>query len=164
MLLINLSRIVEELSLSVGKMKQFMDQAIKFSPNNSCFSINSKEGTLRGLHYQREPHGQSKLVTCVSGKAYDVIVDLRIESPTYMKWLSVEISAFDGQSIFIPAGCAHGFATLTDNTVISYLIDGDYHPGSAGCIRWDDSAFQIKWPVTTPILSDKDKFAPDYLK
>ncbi|MHA4843870.1 dTDP-4-dehydrorhamnose 3,5-epimerase [Flavitalea antarctica] len=142
---------------------QFIRNSINFYPSNSCFSYNIQEGTLRGLHYQKEPHSQSKLITCVSGRIYDVILDLREDSSTYRKWLSFELSSFDGQSIFIPAGCAHGFVTMNSNTVISYLIAGDYHPGSAGCVRWNDPAFQIVWPVTNPILSEKDKFAPDFL-
>ncbi|HTE24067.1 dTDP-4-dehydrorhamnose 3,5-epimerase [Flavitalea sp.] len=145
------------------EQKQLLEYGIKFSPSNSCLSYNIQEGTLRGLHYQQNPHHQSKLVTCAAGKLYDVILDLRKDSATYMKWQSMELSAFDGKSIYIPGGCAHGFVALNSNTVVSYLISGHYHPGAAGCIRWNDPVFQISWPLTNPILSDKDKFAPDYL-
>ena len=132
-----------------------------FSPSNAHHSYNARAGTIRAFHFQRSPHGQSKLVSCVSGKTWDVILDLRAESPTFRQWDAVELSAACGRSVFIPAGCAHGFATLEDNTTIAYLIDGEYRPESAAVVRWNDPALGINWPVSNPIISDKDRQAPD---
>jgi dTDP-4-dehydrorhamnose 3,5-epimerase len=137
--------------------KQFLEQGIIFYPSNSCFSLNLSKNTLRGLHYQLESHGQSKLVSCVAGAIYDVIVDLRSESASHMKWHAVRLTSFMGNSVYIPKGCAHGFMTLDDNSVVSYLIEGEYSPASARTIRWDDPVFGIDWPMNDPIISEKDK-------
>jgi dTDP-4-dehydrorhamnose 3,5-epimerase len=141
---------------------RYKSNGLTFEPSNSCLSYNSKVNTLRGMHYQSAPFGQSKVVTCVAGKVLDVIVDLRKSSSTYLKWQATEMAACSGKSIYIPAGCAHGFLTLTDETVLSYLIEGAYHAAAASVVRWNDPAFSINWPITQVIISDKDKNAPDY--
>lgn len=135
---------------------------ISFKPVSAHHSYNLLKGTLRGMHYQMAPYGQAKLVSCVAGAAYDVMVDLRAASPTYLSWKAVELSAGSGKSIYIPAGCAHGFVTLQDNTIIAYLIEGEYRPAAAGTVRWNDPAIGIEWPISNPILSERDKTAPDF--
>jgi dTDP-4-dehydrorhamnose 3,5-epimerase len=141
--------------------ESFKKVGIAFSPSSAYHSYNSQTGTIRALHFQRPPHGQAKLVTCVSGKTWDVVLDLRPESQTFRRWAAVELSAASGKSVYIPVGCAHGFATLEDNTIIAYLIQGEYRPKSAAVVRWNDPALGINWPVSDPIISDKDRHAPD---
>lgn len=138
------------------------DSGISFQPVSAHHSYNNLKGTLRGLHYQLHPYGQSKLVSCISGAVYDVMLDLRPQSPTYLTYDAVELSAGSGKSVYIPAGCAHGFVSLQDNTTIAYLIEGVYKPDVAGTIRWDDPAIGILWPINNPILSNRDRNAPDF--
>lgn len=135
---------------------------VQFKPSNGCFSYNQKQNTLRGLHYQAEPFGQAKIVCCVAGSIYDVILDLREGSNTYLKWTSISLMAFDGQSLYIPSGCAHGFMTMSENTVVSYLIEGPYMAALGRVIRWNDEQFQIHWPASDPILSTKDANASNF--
>ena len=123
-------------------------------------SNNARRGTLRGLHYQRAPHAETKLVRCSRGAAFDVIVDLRESSPTFGHWHAEELSAQNGVMLYIPEGCAHGFQTLEDATDISYLIMPAYVPEAAYGIAWDDPDLAIKWPVTVPILSNADQKRP----
>ncbi len=118
--------------------------------------------TLRGFHFQKSPYGQAKLVSCVSGKALDVIVDLRRDSSSFGNWHATELEAASGKSIYIPAGCAHGFLTLEPNTTIAYLIEGEYLPQAGRVLRWNDPKLAVAWPVTDPILSDKDAAAPGW--
>ena len=135
---------------------------ISFAPVSAYHSYNEKAGTLRGMHYQKPPYAQAKLVSCVSGRLWDVMVDLRPDSPTFLRWEATELSAASGKTILIPAGCAHGFVTLADHTTVAYLIEGDYHPAAAATLRWNDPAIGIAWPATDPILSDGDRNAPDF--
>jgi dTDP-4-dehydrorhamnose 3,5-epimerase len=134
---------------------------VSFRPCNAHHSYNAGVGTIRAFHFQRPTHGQAKLVSCVSGKTWDVILDLRPESPTFRQWEAVELAAASGRAVYIPKGCAHGFATLEDNTTVAYLIEGEYRPESAAVVRWNDPALGINWPVSEPIISDKDRDAPD---
>lgn len=136
-------------------------EGIPFSPSNAHHSYNERSGTIRAFHLQRPPHGQAKLVSCVRGKAWDVILDLRVDSPTFRHWQGVELSSASGKVLYIPAGCAHGFATLEDYTTIAYLIEGQYRPETAAVVRWSDPALGINWPVSKPIISDKDRQASD---
>ena len=150
-----------------GAFEVFWEQSdltaagISFAPSNAHHSYNHKPGTIRAFHFQRPPHWQAKLVSCVSGRTWDVVLDLRPESPTFRQWEAVELSAACGKAVYIPAGCAHGFATLEDNTTIAYLIEGEYRPEAAAVVRWDDPSLGITWPVADPIISDKDRQAPD---
>ena len=125
-------------------------------------SFNKKRGTLRGMHYQAEPHEETKVVRCTRGAIYDVIVDLRPESSTFRKWIAVELSADNRRMLYIPAGLAHGFQSLTDDTEVFYQISAPYHPESARGARWDDPAFGIEWPVAERVISDKDRQYPDF--
>lgn len=126
-------------------------------------SCNRAKGTLRGMHYQAAPHGEVKLVRCLAGSIYDVIIDLRPDSATRGKWLAVELGTRHGSMLYIPEGFAHGFQTLEDDTQVLYQISEFYEPASARGVRWDDPAFAIDWPVGPRILSERDRSYPDYV-
>jgi len=136
---------------------------IRFMPTSNAYSYNTKAGTLRGMHYQKSPHGQAKLVSCISGKVLDVIADLRPESPSYLRWAATELSAASGHAVYIPVGYAHGFITLADHTTLAYLIEGEYQPDAGGTIRWNDPALNISWPTSHPILAERDIHVPDFI-
>ena len=126
-------------------------------------SQNRQKGTLRGMHYQIAPHAEVKLVTCLAGSIYDVIVDLRPDSITYCHWLAVELSACRRRAlIYIPEGFAHGFQTLEDDTEVFYQMSHAYVPESARGVRWDDPTFRIHWPDGPRTLSERDKNYPDF--
>jgi dTDP-4-dehydrorhamnose 3,5-epimerase len=124
-------------------------------------SYSAHKGTLRGMHFQAEPKPEAKLVRCTRGAAIDVIVDLRPKSPTFCKWVSVELTADNRRAIFVPAGFAHGFQTLVDETEIFYQMSEYYDEGLARGVRWNDPAFAIQWPIEPPILSQRDASFPD---
>lgn len=127
-------------------------------------SFNAKGGTLRGMHYQEEPYGESKLVRCVRGVIFDVAVDLRSDSPTYRSWHGVELSADNRRGFYIPAGLAHGFQTLVDDCEVTYLMGHDYVADASRGVRWDDPAFEIEWPeaVGGRIISERDSAYRDF--
>jgi dTDP-4-dehydrorhamnose 3,5-epimerase len=125
-------------------------------------SWNRRAGTLRGLHYQAAPHGESKLIGCVRGRVFDVAVDLRPTSPSYCRWVSCELSASRHNAIFIPPGCAHGFLTLDDDCELSYQIDQPYSAEAARTVRWNDPSFAIAWPATPTCMSERDTRCPDF--
>lgn len=127
-------------------------------------SFNRRRGTLRGMHYQADPHGESKLVRCARGAIFDVAVDLRADSPTYKRWHGVELSADNGRSFYIPAGLAHGFQTLTDDTEVVYMMGDPYVSDAGRGVRWDDPAFGIEWPRAAGerVISDRDAAYPDF--
>ena len=126
-------------------------------------STNVRAGTLRGLHYQVAPHAEAKLVRCVRGSIFDVVVDLRPESPTYCAWYGVELSASNGRELFIPTGLAHGFQTLEDDTEVLYQMSEAYSAEHARGVRWDDPAFGIEWPETDArTISDRDRDYADF--
>jgi dTDP-4-dehydrorhamnose 3,5-epimerase len=127
-------------------------------------SFNLSAGTLRGLHYQAEPHGESKLVRCVRGAIFDVAVDLRADSPTYRQWHAVELSGENRLAYYIPVGLAHGFQTLTDDSEVLYQMGNRYVPEAARGVRFDDPAFAIEWPQPPGerIVSDRDRSYPDF--
>jgi len=126
-------------------------------------SFNARRDTLRGLHYQAEPHGESKLVRCVRGAIFDVAVDVRPDSSTYRRWHAVELSAEDRRAFYIPAGLAHGFQTLTDDTEVLYQMGSRYVAEAARGVRWDDPALAIEWPKPQAgrIISVRDASFPD---
>ncbi|MCB8976629.1 MAG: dTDP-4-dehydrorhamnose 3,5-epimerase [Ardenticatenaceae bacterium] len=122
-----------------------------------------KKGTLRGLHYQIRPHKEVKLVHCPRGAIYDVIVDMRPDSPTYLEWISVELTAENRKMIYIPGDFAHGYQTLADDSEVYYQVGQFYAPDFEQGIQWDDPALNIKWPdPSNPILSEKDKMWPEF--
>jgi dTDP-4-dehydrorhamnose 3,5-epimerase len=128
-------------------------------------SFNERRDTLRGMHFQTAPHGEPKLVRCVRGAIYDVAVDLRPGSPTYCAWHAVELSASEARMFFIPAGMAHGFQTLADDSEVLYAMGHVYVPEAAGGVRWDDPAFAIDWPEPAGerTISEKDRSYPDFV-
>ncbi len=124
-------------------------------------SFNRQRGTLRGLHYQAAPHVENKLVSCSAGSIFDVIVDLRAESPTYRQWRGFTLAADNLDALFVPAGCAHGFITLADDTMVRYDISEFHAPGAERGVRYDDPAFAIVWPLAPVVISPRDlAFAP----
>ncbi|MCL4179688.1 MAG: dTDP-4-dehydrorhamnose 3,5-epimerase [Verrucomicrobia bacterium] len=125
-------------------------------------SFNARRGTLRGMHWQIPPHAETKLVRCVRGRIYDVVMDIRRDSPTYCQWCAFELAEGSGQLLYIPEGVAHGFLSLTDETEVLYQMSEVYAPDLARGIRWDDPAFGIAWPLLNPILSERDRSYPDF--
>jgi dTDP-4-dehydrorhamnose 3,5-epimerase len=125
-------------------------------------SFNTRKGTLRGMHYQSDPYAEAKLVRCTRGAVYDVVIDLRFESPTLGKWTAVELTAEKRNMMYVPEGCAHGFLTLVDSSEVFYQMAEVYNPESARGVRWNDPAFQIVWPGTVEVISERDRAYPDF--
>lgn len=125
-------------------------------------SYNQRRATLRGMHYQALPHPESKLIRCTQGAIYDVALDLRPEQSSYRKWIGIELSAQNRRALYVPAGCAHGFQSLTDGSEVLYHMSEFYQPDLARGVRWNDPSFAIAWPLPDPILSARDAGYPDY--
>lgn len=123
-------------------------------------SFNRKRGTLRGMHYQAAPYPEAKLVRCTMGAIYDVIVDLRPESPTFKQWGALELTAVNRRMVYIPVGLAHGFQTLVDDTEVFYQMSEFYHPECARGFGWNDPTFRVNWPLPVNVIADKDKTYP----
>lgn len=130
---------------------------IEFTCLQSNISVSPQRATLRGLHYQKPPKQEAKLVHCLQGKVYDVMVDLRINSSTYKQTFAINLSADKPQFIYVPKGCAHGFITMVDDCSVLYFVDEAYSQADEAGIKWDDSKFNIDWPITPRHISDKDK-------
>jgi dTDP-4-dehydrorhamnose 3,5-epimerase len=137
--------------------KEFAENNLETSypQHNTGYSLN--KGTVRGMHFQVDPHYEVKVVRAMQGAVYDVIVDMRPHSSTYLKWEGFELSFENGRQLYVPRGFAHGYQTLVDNTMVGYLCSASYVPDSNGGYRFDDSAFGIKWPLPVGEMSDKDK-------
>jgi dTDP-4-dehydrorhamnose 3,5-epimerase len=127
---------------------------------NTSFSF--KKATLRGMHYQVHPNEETKLIRCVRGAIFDVIIDLRPDSPTFKKWIGVELTSDNYKMLYIPEGFAHGFVTLTDNVEVYYNVTAFYTPGAERGIRWNDPQFGIEWPITPAVITEKDQNHPDF--
>lgn len=125
-------------------------------------SFNARRGTLRGMHFQRAPHEEIKLVRCTKGAVLDVLLDLRPDAPTFCRWQAVELNEENGIAIYIPAGFAHGFQTLIDNSEVFYQMAERYHPEAAAGARWNDPAFAIDWPIVPPTISERDAAYADF--
>ena len=136
----------------------------RLSPRVSQCSVSysRRRGTLRGLHWQEAPHAEAKLVRCVRGRLFDVIVDLRLGSSSFARWTSVELGAETGDAVYIPEGMAHGFQTLEDDTEVLYQMSAPHHPASERGIRWNDPLFAIAGPIPEPVLSERDRTRPDF--
>ena len=132
--------------------------SIVFSQDNHSFS--KEKGVLRGLHFQNAPYAQTKLVRCTRGKIWDVAVDLRKSSPTYLEWFGLELTEENHKMLMIPQGFAHGFVTLTENSEVQYKVDNLYYKDSDRSIKYNDKKINISWPLEKVILSEKDKNAP----
>lgn len=125
-------------------------------------SFNRHRGTVRGLHFQRPPHDETKIVRCARGGIFDVIVDLRSRSPSYLRWQGFELTAENRKALYVPKGFAHGFQTLADNAEIVYQISEFYAPNWAGGYRYDDVAFGIAWPLRVTVISERDLSWPAF--
>ena len=132
--------------------------AADFVQDNHVYS--AKAGVLRGLHFQIPPRAQGKLIRCTRGAIWDVIVDLRRDSPSFKHWHGVELSAANRRALYVPEGFAQGFVTLSDNSEVLYLMSQSYRPDAARGVRWDDPAFGITWPIADPHLSERDRGLP----
>jgi dTDP-4-dehydrorhamnose 3,5-epimerase len=142
---------------------EFADHGLTTEVVQANVSFNPRQGTLRGMHFQRAPHAETKLVRCTRGAIYDVVVDLRRDSGTYKEWVGVELSADNRRALFVPEGFAHGYQTLVPDAEVFYQVSEYYTPGAEGGVRWDDPAFGIEWPdPDDAFLSDKDRSWPDF--
>lgn len=144
--------------------EEFAAHGLKTDVCQCNVSFNSKKGTLRGMHFQRSPRAEAKLVRCTRGALYDVVIDLRPDSPTCCQWAGVELTADNHRSLYIPEGFAHGFQTLEDNTEVFYQMYESFSPEHADGVRWDDPAFNISWPLPSPVISEKDRSYPLYVR
>jgi dTDP-4-dehydrorhamnose 3,5-epimerase len=142
--------------------EEFHTYGLSSSLAQCSISYNKCRGTLRGLHFQAEPHAEAKLVRCTAGAIYDVILDLRPASDTYGKWFAVELTATNRKTLYIPEGLAHGFQTLVDDTEVFYQMSVNFHLESARGVRWNDPLFGIEWPVHDPTISQRDRSFPDH--
>ncbi len=139
---------------------EFSEHAIDFTPLQANMAFSIREGTIRGLHYQVAPALEAKLVRCTRGAIFDVVVDLRPGSPTYRSWYGTRLSADNGHMLYVPEGCAHGCQALEDNAEIYYLASAVYAPREARGVRYDDPAFEIRWPLPVSSISDQDRSWP----
>jgi len=143
--------------------KEFADHGLETRIAQANTSFNKRRGTLRGMHMQRPPHEEVKMIRCTGGALYDVIIDLRPGSDTYKQWVGVELTAENRRLFYVPRGFAHGFQTLEDETEAFYLVTEFYTPGAEAGVRWNDPAFGIEWPLGEPAeISDKDASWPDF--
>lgn len=127
-----------------------------------ALSYNRRAGTVRGMHYQLAPREETKIVRCVRGAIYDVLLDLRPASPTFTRWIGQELTADNRLALYVPPGVAHGFQTLADDTDVLYLISGLHDPALARGVRWDDPAFRITWPRPATVISERDRTYSDF--
>jgi dTDP-4-dehydrorhamnose 3,5-epimerase len=139
---------------SRGLSRNFVQANLTFSP---------RKGTLRGIHYQVEPFQEAKFIRCIAGAIYDVIVDLRRDSPTFLKWLGFNLTSTNRTMLYVPEGLGHGYLTLADNTEVFYQVSQFYEPKSERGLRWNDPLFQIRWPTEPTVVSDKDSSHPDFV-
>ena len=143
--------------------EEFAAHGLRAEMPQCSVSLNRRKHSLRGMHYQRAPHAEAKLIRVVRGALYDVALDLREDSPTYLRWRAFELRAGDGRQLYIPEGCAHGFQTLEDDTEVLYMISAPYRSEASAGVRFDDPAFGIAWPPAPErILSPRDLAFPAF--
>ena len=142
---------------------EFQRAGHPFNVHQTNISFTKEKGALRGLHFQREPTPDPKIIRCLTGKIYDVVVDLRPESDSYLTWIGVELNEGNDLSLIIPGGCAHGFLTLSENSTLLYMMGGPYVPELASGVRWNDPAFGVEWPQTPTHMNDRDANYLDYV-
>lgn len=142
--------------------KEFREKGLETRFAQHSTSFTKTVGSIRGLHYQRSPDLETKLVRCTRGAIYDVIVDLRRGSPSFGRWIAIELSADHGTQLYIPRGFAHGFQTLEPDTEILYLISPAYVPGGAAGVRYDDPSLSINWPLPVTEISERDRTLPPF--
>lgn len=141
---------------------EFAERGLASTIVECSLSITPRRGTLRGLHYQRPPHQETKYVTCVQGSIWDVIVDLRHDSPTFRRWHGMQVSGEELAALYVPEGFAHGFLTLSDDVVVLYQMSAPHVADAATGVRWDDPAFAIEWPTSPLMVGVRDRSFPDY--
>jgi len=141
---------------------EFKKLGIASQFEQDSLSFNLKKGTFRGMHFQKHPYAESKLVRCARGSAFDVVLDLRPDSKTFLKWQGFDLSAQSAFAVFIPPGCAHGFQTLEDNTELHYKITPTYQPGYSSGVRWNDPSFNIKLPLPISMIAERDRDFGDF--
>lgn len=140
--------------------EEFAEHGLEDTFVQRNLSSNPLRGTLRGMHWQAPPHGEVKLMQCTRGAIYDIIVDLRPASPTYKKWLGVELKADDYRMLYVPDGFAHGFQTIEDDSEVAYLVSAPYVPEAGRGVRYDDPALDLKWPLAVTRISEQDRNWP----
>ncbi len=145
-------------------VEEFTSHGLEASYPQHSISFSARKGTVRGMHYQCPPCSEAKLVRCVAGEIWDVIIDIRPGSPTYGLWQGFELSGANGRELYIPKGFAHGFQTLSDDVTINYLISEPYMPEAARGIRYNDPRFAIPWPMPATEISAKDTLWPDFVE
>jgi len=143
--------------------EEFERHGLEIAVVQCSLSFSRRRGTLRGLHFQRSPYEEAKVVRCVRGDVHDVVLDLRPSSLTYLEHFDVELSGENRRSVYVPPGCAHGFQTLTDNVELSYQMSTAFVPGAQAGVRWNDLAFGIDWPISQPTMNDRDRSYPDFV-
>lgn len=141
---------------------EFQQHGLSPATAQCNISFNEKKGTLRGMHYQTQPHAEAKLVRCTQGSIFDVAVDLRPDSITFKQWVGVTLTSSERNALYVPECFAHGFLTLEDQTEIFYQMSEFYHPELSRGVRWDDPAFGIAWPAEPQIISASDRSHPDF--
>lgn len=141
-------------------VEEFKNAGIDFQIVQRNHSFNHNKGTLRGMHWQKAPHAEAKLITCCLGSIFDVAVDMREDSPTYLKWFGIELTQRRQRMLYIPPGFAHGYQTLEDDVMVVYSVSAAYHPESSMGMRFDDPAVGIEWPTEVTMLSEKDQHWP----
>jgi dTDP-4-dehydrorhamnose 3,5-epimerase len=142
--------------------REFTSNGLKSGFVQCSVSFNKIKGTLRGMHFQAEPYEEAKVIRCTRGAIYDVIIDLRLGSPTFKQHFTIVLSAENGKMLYIPEGFAHGFQTLEDNTEVFYQMSQFYTPDHARGVRWNDPAFGIEWPADERMILERDRSYPDF--
>jgi dTDP-4-dehydrorhamnose 3,5-epimerase len=143
--------------------EEFAEHGLSTDLVQTSVSFNVRKGTLRGMHWQAAPHEEIKLIRCVRGAVYDVLLDLRMDSPTFKKWIGIELDENNGRSLYVPEGIAHGFQTLRDSTEVCYYMSHSFHAESASGVRWNDPSFGIEWPAASErIISQRDATYLDF--
>ncbi|OAI50962.1 dTDP-4-dehydrorhamnose 3,5-epimerase [Planctomycetaceae bacterium SCGC AG-212-F19] len=142
--------------------QEFLQHGLNADLAQCSITFTRQKSTLRGMHYQAPPHAETKLVRCTRGAIYDVALDLRPDSPTFRAWFATELTAGNRRMVYLPPGIAHGLQTLEENTEVLYQISEVYYPEAARGVRWNDPAFGIAWPLSQPLLSDRDQAFPDF--
>ena len=142
--------------------EEFADNGLTGELAQANISFNHRKGTLRGLHYQAAPHAEAKLIRVTRGAIWDLALDLRRDSPTYLAWFGAELSDANRHMLYVPEGCAHGFLTLTDDAEVAYQMSAPFAPQAARGVRFDDPAFAIEWPGEVVVINERDRTYPDF--
>lgn len=142
--------------------REFTEHGLNSNLVQCNISYNKMRGTLRGMHYQSSPHAEAKLIRCTMGNIFDVIIDLRRDSETFMQWIDVELTAENRRMLYVPEGFAHGFSTLSDSSEVSYQMSAIYAPEASRGVRWNDPLFNITWPEQPRVISARDREYADF--